>query len=520
MNAQAMPMMIALEFLVSEERAARVNWFHGINRSFSISPQTVGFDVAKSSRTSMKMHCTRYFIAFAMLNLTLIQSACAGRHEKRVKLPQVETNDQLSRRVRVHGYPRLANQIQTCCSDEKTRNLLEGLSFWDLAILDADIVHYLPEYLGEKGFIRSRNPNTILLAYFSAGDVNANRSHQIIAGFNQGLDPGWYMRDIHGNPVPLFQLESGPWTLALNPSTDVNEYLPRYLNEKVVSTGLLDGIFYDWTGTKISWVNHTNPPRSGPIDMNQDGKADSDKKIDGLWSEGIRKTLTNSRRIFPASTVILGNAGWNTGEKYLPLLNGVMMEQFLEGSKRDHEIFGWSAVMRTYAHSLRESLPPRLSMIMANDDKTKQFQKMRFALSSTLMFDGYFCFTNLTGAYGTSRWYDEYSVDLQSGTAARSIDHKGYLGKPLNESFNVLKPSELLEASLDSGKKAESRVWRRDFENGIVLVNPDKKPHMVQLNGHFKKIRGDIDPAFNDGSTLSEIVLASRDGAILLRNHK
>ncbi len=488
---------------------------------FHPPPKTVVFDVAKSSRASVKKQCTRYFLSFAILILLiLIHSGCAARLEKAVKFPPVETDDSLSRRVRAHGYPRLANQIQICCSDEKTRNLLEELPYWDLAILDAEIVHYLPEYLGEDGFIRSRNPNTILLAYFSAGDVNANRSHQIIAGFNQGLEPGWYMRDVHGNPVPLFQLESGPWTLALNPSTAVNEYLPRYLNEKILNTGLLDGIFYDWTGTKISWVNHTDPPRSGPIDMNQDGKADSDKKIDGLWSEGILKTLTNSRRIFPARTVVLGNAGWNTGEQFLPLLNGVMMEQFLEGSKRNHEIFGWSAVMRTYAHSLKDSLPPRLSMIMANDDKIKKFQKMRFALSSTLMFDGYFCFTNLTGAYGTSRWYDEYSVDLQSGTAVRSMEHKGYLGKPLSDSFNVIKPSELLEAALHSGKKAESSVWRRNFENGIVLVNPDNKPHTVQLSGTFKKIRGSMDPVFNDGSTLSEILLAARDGAILLRDDR
>jgi len=139
-------------------------------------------------------------------------------------------------------------------------------------------------------------------------------------------------------------------------------------------------------------------------------------------------------------------------------------------------------------------------------------------LGSALMFDGYFCFTNRTGAYKSARWYDEYSVDARSGRAEQKLEYKGYLGRPLGPAFNVEKPSESLQSVLYSKPtKASSKAWRRDYENGIVLVNPDDETRTVKLNGSFRKIRGKMDPAFNDGSVINEISLSPNSGAILLR---
>jgi hypothetical protein len=448
----------------------------------------------------------------------LIGTFCAGRRETTRQLSQVPMNENLRQRLSSHAFPRLANHVQACCQNKETKMLYEQLHYWDLTIVDAEIVQMLPEYLGPNGIIRKRNPNAVLLAAFSAGDINPYRPHPITADFNRGLDGKWYLRDIRGNPVPLYQMRPSEWTLAQNAATEVNEYMPRYLNEAIFRASLVDGIFYDWASTSVSWLNHTKPPRSEGIDIDNDGKADSDKKIDQLWTEGFLTMLKNSRRVFPPGVVIMGNAGWNTGKTYSSQLNGIMIEQFVEAPRKYSKSFGWGAVMNTYVHYQKTSVQPRICMIMANDDRSDRYKKMRFALASTLMFDGYFCFTNLKNAYSSIRWYDEYAVELGSGKAQQDLQYKGYLGKPVTDAFYVDDPSQGLEKELSSdAMTAETKVWRRDYDNGVVLVNPSKKDHTIKLDGVFKKIQGTVDSRFNDGSTLTEIHLSSRSGVILLK---
>jgi hypothetical protein len=60
-------------------------------------------------------------------------------------------------------------------------------------------------------------------------------------------------------------------------------------------------------------------------------------------------------------------------------------------------------------------------------------------------------------------------------------------------------------------------VWQRDFEQGRVVVNATGNTVTVPLNGEFEKIHGSQDPIINDGSIVSEITLAAKDGIILLR---
>ncbi len=60
-------------------------------------------------------------------------------------------------------------------------------------------------------------------------------------------------------------------------------------------------------------------------------------------------------------------------------------------------------------------------------------------------------------------------------------------------------------------------VWRRDYENGIVLVNSTDAAHTIDLGGTFQKINGTQAPAVNDGSQVTQVDLPSQDGIILLR---
>ncbi len=78
-------------------------------------------------------------------------------------------------------------------------------------------------------------------------------------------------------------------------------------------------------------------------------------------------------------------------------------------------------------------------------------------------------------------------------------------------------PQVTLFEVLEQGGRADNAVWRRDFANGIVLVNPSHAEQTIELGGIYRKIHGIVDPAFNDGSSLDAVTLPARSGVILLR---
>ena len=66
--------------------------------------------------------------------------------------------------------------------------------------------------------------------------------------------------------------------------------------------------------------------------------------------------------------------------------------------------------------------------------------------------------------------------------------------------------------------RADNYLWRRDFENGIVLVNPTDLLQFIELGETVRRIRGQLDRDFNTGEPLDEVSLAPKSGIILLRD--
>jgi len=78
--------------------------------------------------------------------------------------------------------------------------------------------------------------------------------------------------------------------------------------------------------------------------------------------------------------------------------------------------------------------------------------------------------------------------------------------------------NELLKDTLlADGITAQKKSWRRDFQYGVVLVNPGSSDQLIDLGGTFRKIKGTADPAFNSGGVVTQIRLPPRSGIILLR---
>jgi hypothetical protein len=105
--------------------------------------------------------------------------------------------------------------------------------------------------------------------------------------------------------------------------------------------------------------------------------------------------------------------------------------------------------------------------------------------------------------------------------------HPGYLGDPYGGAFDANNPSVLLDDLLDEinwypeGGEAENidtRVWRRDFWNGTVLVNPTNQSKLVRGLGRllYRKILGVQDPQHNDGAVVYDTLrVPAGDGYVL-----
>jgi hypothetical protein len=62
-----------------------------------------------------------------------------------------------------------------------------------------------------------------------------------------------------------------------------------------------------------------------------------------------------------------------------------------------------------------------------------------------------------------------------------------------------------------------SSVWRRDFQNGIVLVNPTERTLDVQLGATYRRILGTRSPAINSGASGTSTTLGPHDALFLMR---
>jgi hypothetical protein len=62
-----------------------------------------------------------------------------------------------------------------------------------------------------------------------------------------------------------------------------------------------------------------------------------------------------------------------------------------------------------------------------------------------------------------------------------------------------------------------SSIWRRDFQNGIVLVNPTERSLSVPLEAAYRRILGTRAPAVNNGAIGSTMTVPAGDALFLLR---
>ncbi len=349
---------------------------------------------------------------------------------------------------------------------------MPALAKWDVVVLDADQSTNSPDKIRK---LRELNPKIKILAYVASEEISDAR-------FNEPTNypNGWLASQMHaeyelhdaqGNRDYFWQGSRMVNVTDLGPAAPDgsrwNTFLPQYIHDHVLSTGMWDGIFLDNCFDAVSYYAKT------PVDLNRDGVADTKDAQDSAWRAGMTKIINKIHEQNP-NILLMGNGG----AYYASKLNGAFFEGFPS--------YDWATNWKEFRNSVAQNVKPTLASINVNtkyDVNPTNYQLMRFGLASALVGGGYFSFDNMQ--HHTLWWYDEYDVPLGSSRAA--------------------------------AHQIAGTLWSRDFQHGIAVVNATNAMQHVPLPGVFEKIRGTQDRSMNDGSLVTSIDLASKDGAILIR---
>lgn len=83
-------------------------------------------------------------------------------------------------------------------------------------------------------------------------------------------------------------------------------------------------------------------------------------------------------------------------------------------------------------------------------------------------------------------------------------------------SFNVGNDNVAMNLDTVHLFKGNPNVFRRDFDNGIVVVNGTAASKTINLGGTFQKILGTQDPSMNNGQSLNSVTLGKYDAVVLI----
>ncbi|MBI5793581.1 VCBS repeat-containing protein [Candidatus Uhrbacteria bacterium] len=373
-----------------------------------------------------------------------------------------------------HEFVRTANYF--LMSGSTLDDAIDTLATFDLIVIPVEAQVYNKTFFAK---IRDINSDIVILPYIATvswNDLYWNDSlHQSL--YRQ-IEDDWWLTDGNGKQVSVWT-----GTRALNLNSGWSEYLPEFVKTKVLSTGYWDGVFYDEVQDSISWV--------GNVDVNKDGKNDSATTANSLWASRYQDLFKTTRQQIGKKYIMITNGSSNPD--FAPYVNGRMFETF---PSSDDTLTEWKNMTHEYLHLENDVGYDSVQVLNVNSENTGEnndYRKIRFGITTTLLGNGYFAFDYGTENHSQLWTYDEYGA---------------YLGAPKGDLQNTLNPQD---TEINTG------VWMRDFEQGAVIVNATVSTQTVKLDGDYEKLHGTQDTSVNNGSIVSQITLASKDGIVLLR---
>lgn len=342
--------------------------------------------------------------------------------------------------------------------------------------------------------IKGINPNALVFLYtnsdegYTSGDESVAFA-PVTAKMNAMK---WWLYPSASSTSPVlsfygnggYTINNTPYTPKDSSGEDSIDWLTRwFVSTYYTAVPNIDGLFMDNV--------FTQPRVSGDWYRNGSDLPNSDPKAQTALQAGYERWFALARQLMPGKYQIGNIATWGQSGSvpagYQGMADGGEIEGLIGLSWSIETWGGWQAMEKQYFTVMSSLNSPKLAIFSQWGNPT-DYQSMRYGLTSCLMNDGYYSFTNTANGYTGVVWFDEYNANL--GTATSSPPTGAW----------------------------QKGVWRRDFTNGIALVNPKGNgTQTVQLGGTFVRIKGTQDPAVNSGQTVTSVTLQDRDGIILLR---
>ncbi|HKQ80908.1 MAG TPA: putative glycoside hydrolase [Steroidobacteraceae bacterium] len=342
--------------------------------------------------------------------------------------------------------------------------------------------------------IKARNPNSMVFLYINSNELG---DRAVVGGawdaYRAKMDQmKWYLYQTRTDGAPLTSAWGSTYktinnTMLTAPDSSGKhsiEWITTYMVDNLYKPNpSIDGFFMD----NVFW----KPRVSG--DWNRDGVTDSaDSAQAATWLRlGYQRHFTLAKSLMPGKYQLGNVADWGETKSVLTEYNGYVQGGVLEGmigQNYSPEKWGtWNSMMAWYRKTMSALGEPKLGVFNQHGDLT-DYRSFRYGFASCLMDDGYYSFTAAGRGYSGVDWFDEYDVKL--GKAISSPPTSAW----------------------------KNGVYRRDFEKGIVLVNPKGNgPQTVTLESGFKRFLGKQAPSVNNGADVTTVTLQERDGIVLVR---
>jgi hypothetical protein len=287
----------------------------------------------------------------------------------------------------------------------------------------------------------------------------------------------------------------------------------HYAVNITTNTRLLDGQSYPkWRagrdfssllGPNLSvaglYIDNFNYQPPVTADYAQSGSSQSPSTAGPMWRQGYVTYVKALRALAPASQqLVIGNlATWLPGHTITefvsptPVLNGGVMESIIGQSYSVETFSGWKGMMAYYSYVMASVAAPKLVTFNQDAISTTDYQGFRYGFASCLLGNAYY-YSDDAENYNDFLTYDEYSFKLGTASTAALV--------------------------FPGATAYQHGVYRRDFANGIALVNPKGNgTQTVTLETSYKHLSGTQDPTVNNGETVTSVTLQDRDGVILER---
>lgn len=333
--------------------------------------------------------------------------------------------------------------------------------------------------------IRALNPKIRLAQYTvlnEASDVTTGSASADVAIKLNETD--WWLRNVAGNKLQWTNSYSN-WDINFTEYSKPDAQGLRYTQWRAQRDF---NQFFSVLPEFDAWYcdNVMEAPRTPPANWMLDGVDRPSAEVAAAYR---RAHVEHWRAIrgLKSSVHLIGNADNDlSSAEFKDQLDGAFLEAMIGRSYSREEWAGWTEAYKRY-RTAETNTRAKHGVIFNTHGEKDNYERMRYGLATTLLGNGMYCYTDSALNYSSVPWFDEYDAPL---------------------GLSVTLPPTA----------AVNGVFMREYENGLVLVNPSKVSSvLVQLNGNFRFIAGSQDPVVNTGATVSSLTVPPRAGRILLR---